>query len=298
MNPLFIPTLAGTTLCFGLGIWLTKKAQSKHQEYGLIIISTLAAVPAVLFAIYYFGVLGEAGWFYRFRAWPGAELFACGIGLLAGWLQTKRTQIPQIRKQVSAGFIPFIFLLCVGAPYLKQVFLRPDWTQFNDRWSEEVCLQSSESSCGPASAATLLKLTGKLVTEKAIAQESFTSRRGTENWHLIRTLRRHGLAVDYLIGPPNQAVLPFPAIVGVRLGGVSGTGHFIAILGRLGNRYVVGDPLNGREELNETQLRERYYFTGFSIVAKANSASRPVFAVALSTKTYWLIDAAGRPFQI
>ena len=271
MNPLFIPILVGTLLFFLVGIWLAKQAHTKLQIYALAVFSLIAAVPAFLFAVYYVGVLGEAGWFYSFRALPGSEFSACGIGLLAGWFQTMRNQIQRISKQVSAGFIPFILLLCVGAPYLKQIFLRPDWNNFSDSWSEGVCLQSSESSCGPASAATLLKLFGKPATEREIAQESFTSRRGTENWYLIRTLRRHGLNAFYSIGRSNQTGLPFPSIVGVRLGDNSGTGHFIAILGRSGNRYVVGDPLSGRKELDEAQLQNRYYFTGFSIVVESNS---------------------------
>ncbi len=271
MNPLFIPTLVGTLMFFLVGIWLAKQARTKLQICALAIFSFIAAVPAFLFAVYYVGVLGEAGWFYSFRALSGSEFFACGAGLLGGWVQTKRNQSQRIRKQVSAGFIPFILLLCVAAPYLKQIFLRPDWNNFHDRWAEGVCLQSSESSCGPASAATVLKLAGKPATEKEIAQESFTSRRGTENWYLIRTLRRHGLDAHYSIGQPNHTDLPFPAIVGVRLGGKSGAGHFIAILGKSGSRYVVGDPLDGREELDEAHLQDRYYFTGFSIVVESNS---------------------------
>ena len=192
-----MPVLAGTLAFFLGGIWLSRKALTKIQNYLLAVFSIVAAVPAFLFAVYYTGILGEAGWFYSLRSWPNSEFLACGAGLLAGWLQTQRSQSQKIRKQVSVGFVPFILLLCVGAPYLKQIFLRPDWNGFNDRWSEGVCLQSSESSCGPASAATLLKFAGKPATEKEIAQQSFTSRRGTENWYLIRTLRRHGLNVHY-----------------------------------------------------------------------------------------------------
>jgi len=271
MNPLFMPIMVGTLVFFVVGIRLSRKANTKIQKCSLVAFSLVAAVPGFLFAVYYTGFLGEAGWFYSLRSWPDSEFFACGIGLLAGWLQTRRSQSQRISKQVSAGFIPFMLLLCVGAPYLKQIFLRPDWSNFSDGWSEGVCLQSSESSCGPASAATLLKLFGKTATEKEIAQESFTSRRGTENWYLIRTLRRHGLNAFYSIGWPNQTGLPFPSIVGVRLGDKSGAGHFIAILGRSRNRYVVGDPLSGRKELDEVQLQNRYYFTGFSIVVESNS---------------------------
>jgi hypothetical protein len=271
MDPLFVPTLAGTLTFFLVGIWLSQKAHTKIYNFSLAVFSLIAAIPAFLFAVYYTGFLGEAGWFYSLRSWPDSEFLACGAGLLAGWLQTKRSQSQNIRKQISVGFVPFILLLCVGAPYLKQIFLRPDWNGFDDRWSEGVCLQSSESSCGPAAAATLLKLAGKPASERKIAQESFTSRRGTENWYLIRTLRRHGLNVHYLIGQPNQTNLPFPSIVGVRLDGKSGAGHFIAILGKTGNRYLVGDPLNGRQELDDVQLQGRYYFTGFSIVIESSS---------------------------
>jgi len=270
MNPLFMPILAGALTFFLLGIWLSRKAHTKNQDCILGVFSVIAAVPAFLFAGYYTGALGEAGWFYWFRSVPGSELLASGAGLLAGWLQNKRSQSPRIRKQVSAGFVPFILLLCVSIPYLKQIFLRPDWTGFSDRWSEGVCLQSSESSCGPASAATLLKVAGKSVTEREIAKESFTSRRGTENWYLIRVLRHHGLNVHYSIGEPNRLNFPLPSIVGVRLGGKSGTGHYITILGKSGDQFVVGDPLNRREELDEAQLKDRYYFTGFSIVPVSN----------------------------
>lgn len=270
MNPLFTPIVAGTLVFFFAGIWIARKARTKIQARSLVVIFLVAATPAFLFAAYYIGFLGEAGWFYTFRSWPNSECCACGAGLLAGLFQFKRKQSPRISKHLSAGFIPFILLLCVSAPYLKQIFLRPDWKGFGDRWSEGVCLQSSESSCGPASAATLLKLAGRSATEKEIAQESFTSRRGTENWYLIRTLRHHGLEVHYSIGQPDKIKFSLPSIAGVRLGGKNGTGHFIALIGKSGNRYVVGDPLNGREELDQAQLRDRYYFTGFSIAAESN----------------------------
>jgi hypothetical protein len=200
----------------------------------------------------------------------GSEFAACGAGLMAGWLQVRRAQSAFLRRQMSAVFIPFILLLCVAIPYLKQIFLRPDWNNFKDRWSENVCLQSSESSCGPASAASLLRFFGKPASEKQIAQDSFTSRRGTENWYLIRSIRRHGVDAKYLINQPGDLNLPFPAIVGVRLGNKSGAGHYIAILGKNGNDFVIGDPLNGREELNARALLERYFFTGFSIIVTNN----------------------------
>jgi hypothetical protein len=273
MNPLFIPVILGTIAFFFVGTWLSRRAQSGLQTVILVTISFLTAVPAVLYVVFYSGVLGETKWFYTFRAIPGTEFAACSAGLLAGWLQSMRSRSHQVRKQMSAGFIPFMLLLCVTLPYLKQLFLKPNWDGFSDRWSENVCLQSSESSCGPASAATLLRFFGKPASEKQIAQDSFTSRRGTENWFLIRTMRRLGLNAQYSIQKTGNVDLPYPAIVGVRLGGEHGTGHYIAVLGRIPQNekcFAIGDPLNGREQLTEQELLNRYYFTGFAIIVGTN----------------------------
>lgn len=270
MNPFLIPTIAGTVAFFFVGIWLANRATSGPQQLLLVIACVATAIPALLYVIYYTGVLGEAGWFYSFRAIPGTELAAGGAGLFAGWLQMKRNQSPRVKKLMSAGFIPFLLVLCVAIPYLKQIFLRPHWGNFGDRWSHGVCLQSSESSCGPASAATLLKFFGKPASEKQIAQEAFTSRRGTENWYLIRTLRRQGLHAEYAINPPGSVDLHSPSITGVRLGGQTGSGHFIAVLAKETNGFVVADPLSGRRTMTEKQLLDHYYFTGFSIVVTTN----------------------------
>jgi uncharacterized protein YneF (UPF0154 family) len=265
MDPLLIPVIISAFVFFFLGFWLSRRSYSRLQNVTLVLFSLLAAIPAILFAVYFAGILGEAIWFYTFRAVPGTELAACGAGLLAGWFQTARNKSPHIRKRISAGFIPFVLLIIVTIPYLKPIFLRPNWDNFNDQWSGDVCLQSSESSCGPASVATLLELFGKTASEKQIAQESFTSRRGTENWYLVRTIRRHGLGAKYLKNEPNEVNFSSPSIVGVRLGGKTGEGHFIAVLGKAGDKYIIGDPLMGREQLTQAELLKRYYFTGFSI---------------------------------
>jgi hypothetical protein len=270
MNPLLIPVIVGALAFFFLGIRLSQKARSKLQILILVAIGFLAAIPAALFAIYYTEILGEALWFYSFRAAPGTEFAVCGAGFLAGSLQGFRGRKPRLKKLISAGSIPLFLLLCVTVPYLKQIFLPPDWNAFHDRWTENICRQSTESSCGPASTATLLKFFGKSASEKQIARESFTTRRGTENWHLIRTLRRHGLNAKYSTAKPYDDNFSFPSIAGVRLGGENGLGHFIAVLGKDGDAFIVGDPMNGRSELTETQLRDRYYFTGFSIFVAAN----------------------------
>ena len=122
MNPLLIPVILGTPLYFVLGVLLARNIRSSFQKKILAAIGFVAATPAFLFVIYYTGVLGEAGWFYSFRSIPGSEFAGCGAGILAGCVQFGRTQSPFFRKQMSAVFIPFILLLCVAIPYLKQIF--------------------------------------------------------------------------------------------------------------------------------------------------------------------------------
>ncbi len=55
---------------------------------------------------------------------------------------------------------------------------------------------------------------------------------------------------------------PTPAIAGVKLRGY-GSGHFIAILERQGDRWLVADPLQGRFVGTRDELAESYQFTGF-----------------------------------
>ncbi|MDR3458914.1 MAG: cysteine peptidase family C39 domain-containing protein [Verrucomicrobiae bacterium] len=259
MNPLFIPTILLAVVLFFIG----KRAARKLKSPWLPIIGIIAAIPAVAFAAYYAKLFGEAGWLYWYRSLPGSELTAAGLGVFTGWLEVKREQSPRLKNLSGGLFVPFLMVLCVSAPYLKQILLRPDWNKFENHWSENVCLQSSESSCGPASAATLLRYFGKETTELEIAREAFTTRRGTENWYLLRTIRRHGLAADYTITNPGSDSVIWPAIAGVRLNHADGAGHFIAVLGRAGEHLVIGDPLTGREELTRTELANRYVFTGF-----------------------------------
>ena len=54
----------------------------------------------------------------------------------------------------------------------------------------------------------------------------------------------------------------------VILGGSSGFGHFVALLGRTADGLVVGDPLQGREVIPVAEFRRRYTPTGFSLVIR------------------------------
>jgi len=267
MNYMLIPTLFVALMLFAVGKWAGPRTKG-FAFASLCIMGFVMAVPGILFAIYYLKCLGEPIWFYQFRSMPFSELSAGISGFLAGLLHGKLSAHERFRRIAGRRFFPGILVLGLLVPYLKPILRPPHWKQFQDRWSDDVCLQTSESSCGPACAATLLRRFGKAATEEQIARASFTSRSGTENWYLARTLRKRGFEVRFAIESDPNRPWPFPAIAGVRLRGSGNTGHFITVLDRIGDKYVIGDPLEGRIVRLQSELRNTYEFTGFFMLLK------------------------------
>lgn len=268
MNYMLILTLLVASILFVVGN--LPGCRTKMQTFiVLCIFGFVIAIPGILFAIYYFKILGEPIWLYQFRSVPFSELSAGGAGLLSGLLHGKWSSNPKFRRIAGGWFFPVILVIGLIVPYLKPILRPPKWSEFQDHWLQGVCLQTSESSCGPACAATLLRRIGRTTTEKEIAQASFTSRNGTENWYLARTLRARGLKVQFVFEPDLNKPWPYPAIAGVRLPGYYGnTGHFIAVLDRVGDKYIIADPLEGKSIQSQSELRGTYDFTGFFMVVK------------------------------
>lgn len=68
------------------------------------------------------------------------------------------------------------------------------------------------------------------------------------------------MSARFDIRPGFSDTVALPALAGVRLGAV---GHFIAILGKKGNLYQIGEPAQGPSELSAEDLVKNYDFTGF-----------------------------------
>jgi hypothetical protein len=268
MNYLLFPTLLLAFLLFGVGSLLGHR-RGKGLFYILMLgLATLAALPGIAFTVYYFKLFPEYAWFYEFRSWPFTELTASGAGLIAGLLHARYSPKPQFLRIAGRWFFPGLLLLGLLVPYLKPLVLAPRWSQFQDRWADSVCLQSSESSCGPACAATLLAHFGKTATELELAKECHTCRTSTEAWFLARALRKRGMNVRFQIDKDLSKPWPFPAIAGVRLPQLGNAGHFITVLGRTNDSYIIGDPLDGKVLLRPSDASKDYLFTGFFIVVE------------------------------
>ncbi|MHC4186912.1 MAG: cysteine peptidase family C39 domain-containing protein, partial [Planctomycetota bacterium] len=136
-------------------------------------------------------------------------------------------------------------------------------------WDGSVCLQTSQSSCSAAAAATLLKYFGIASSEEEMAQLCLTSEWGTCLHGLYR-----GLSIKTEVKPIHVKVrsanlnqlqknVTLPAILNVRLdkavaqrdprysndwGWRIGVNHTVVLFGFKSNGLIeVGDPGTGRE---------------------------------------------------
>lgn len=266
LNLMLWPTALVAAGLFCLGRLAEQRLATSGFRLVFALGAGVLALPGILFAAYYTKLLGERIWLYEFRALPGSELSAAGIGLLAGFIHGLRLKHSWLQGQLRRFTVPTLVALTILVPYLKPVIRPLNWNQLQNKWEDDVCIQSTPSSCGPASAATLCRLAGKAADEVDLARESYTYAGGTENWYLARSLRKRGMNVTFVKQDIESLTPPLASIAGVKL--QQGTGHFIALIGMDGTNYIVGDPLIGREILSLQDLKSQYRFTGFFMLVR------------------------------
>jgi peptidase C39-like protein len=250
--------LLTAAVLFFLGSALGKKVGRSW----LFLAGTVLAAPGFLFVLYYTHLLDNAAWFYSFRVLPVTEFLPGAIGLLAGVLHSRLE--PETLGQRL--LIPGALLVLIIIPFVKPLLDPIDFTRLRDHFEGEVCMQSTFSTCGPSSTATLLKAFGQTASEKQLAAECLTSQGGTEIWYIARAFKRRGFHEHVLIQQPESAFLPSPAIAGVVLRG--GAGHFIAILSESPDEVTIGDPMKGKLVVKKADLKNYYHFTGFFLVVQ------------------------------
>lgn len=266
MNPLFWPTALLATMLFVLGARAEALLTVRAQRLTFLAGAAVLAVPGLIFAAYYTKLLGEPIWLYRFRAIRGTELSAAGVGLIAGFLHHLRHKHPALRRQLRTLTLPAILAILLGAPYLKPLLRPLNPARLGEQWKDGACLQTTPSTCGPASAATILRALGREGTEAELARDSLTYAGGTENWYLARALRQRGVDVTFQFVAPDSPHFPTPAIAGVKL--PQGSGHFIALVRQVGTNYLGSDPLTGAFHSPLTGLQSSYRFTGFFLILR------------------------------
>lgn len=261
-NPILFPTLVIAAILFWLGSALQKRASSKGKRVLLAVIACVCAIPGLLLVLYYAHLFDNAAWYYNLRVVRFVEVTACGLGFLGGVFHS------WIEPEGLGGklLMPAVVTVLVLLPFSKALIDPVDFARLSDRCEGEVCMQSTFSTCGPSSAATLLEAVGQNASERELARESFTSQGGTEIWYVARVLERRGLDTRAVIQPRDQISPPAPSIAGVMLPG--GSGHFIAILSETPDEITIGDPLKGKLVVKRASLNQAYNFTGFFLTVR------------------------------
>lgn len=255
MNYLGAVAVVSSLVAFALvhRLFSPKPLATRVVLFGVL---ALLSVPSLLSALYYLHVVPEWAWFYTLRSWRGSEFFVIFLGAAGGALAALLVRWLLV--------LPLLGVLALAViPYLKPLFNPLNTVSSRERWKDDVCLQSTASTCGPASTATLLKRLGIAASEREIAKAAFTTGSGTEAWYLARYCRSRGLRAHFDFSPGFSPAVGFPAMVGVRVGGL---GHFIAVLDVSDDQVTYADPSSGKFRVSMAEFLARHSFTGFHMV--------------------------------
>lgn len=259
INTWFYPTILFAVMLYYLSrkIWQIKNGRLFRCIF--FIISIILFLPAFLYNFYYLHWMDDAVWYYQFRALPGTELLAAGAGVLAGIVGAVCNKY----KLLSNSFILCVLVLGIFVPHSKSALFPVDYSSLENKWRNGFCLQSSNSTCGPASAATILNHVGISMTEAELAKECYSYIGGTEIWYIARALEKRGFQCRFVIDKKDGIHdLPCPCIAGINIG----AGHFITIIDKVQDAYIIGDPLVGRKRMKLEDVFQRLNFTGFFLV--------------------------------
>jgi peptidase C39-like protein len=264
LMPVVLLTVLGAGVLFYVGSSLGKWAVSGLGRGWLLLTSIVLAAPGLIFAFYYTHLFDNAAWLYSFRVLPFTDFLPAGIGLLAGVLNSWFEPESLGEKLVA----PTALAVLVLVPFVKPLLDPIELDRLQGHCEGEVCMQSTFSSCGPSSAATLLKAFVQVASEKQLAKECLTSRGGTEVWYIARAFNRCGFRTQVRIQSQGSLSPPSPAIAGVVLPG--GAGHFVAILNETPTEVTIADPMKGKLVVKRVDLKSYYHFTGFFLVIHPN----------------------------
>lgn len=244
------------------------------RAFNFVAFATVAAL------MLYMKFVQESAWLVR--ALPFSNLIVLGawqplFGGFLGGLAWRRIHGRAWRKWVCVA--PLIGISLYGA--YGRLFGNEPWTEARDYWKNGVCLQTSQSSCSAAAAATLLTAHGIPASETEMARLCFTrSAKGTTWLGLYRglKLKTAGTEWDVEVLQWNLAELQAgsqdASIISVRLdphpgidprfeqnwGWEPGVQHAVVLFGfHPDGRIEMGDPSVGREFWNEHSLRELWH---------------------------------------
>jgi predicted double-glycine peptidase len=270
MNP-WVESLAVLLLAVGgvlLGAWFSRLTRP-WWLLGYFI-------PLSLVILYAIATHRPALGFYPPISWMmlGRNKFAV-IGFIGSMvLTTPLLKLPLFRDRlaVSVLMIGVVLLTSVWpflAPAFNQQFLAGLTTKID---SDGVCLQSTDYTCGPASAVTALQKLGFKADEGEIALLAHTSSAtGTPPDILAKALqnryRSEGLKSEYRIfNDVSELKTCLPTLVVIKFSFM--LDHYVTVLDVTDQEITVGDPLSGLRKLSTAEFNDRWRLTGVVLARK------------------------------
>ncbi|MEN6371759.1 MAG: cysteine peptidase family C39 domain-containing protein [Armatimonadota bacterium] len=228
---------------------------TKLLRAAIALAAFVLAAPAVLFTSNYLLNIPNEIWFINLRSLPGTEAISGLIGALSGVMFADSKLRPNQLNTPILVFATIITAVMLAAPFAEQLFFRQDYSTLSNEWTNGICRQTSLSTCVPASCATVIKMLGGNVTEKEIASEAGTDKKGTEIWYLMRALRKHGYKIE-VYSAKSSKDMPAPCILSIKLGHIS---HAVVLMSKNSAGPEIGDPLSGQRKHYTWKLFERNY---------------------------------------
>jgi hypothetical protein len=245
-----------------------------------------AALAACAFIVAFVFLLSDSVVLARLLPFPSlivlGDWLPPAVALLAG-LAWRRVPGRALRK--SALVLPLIGV-CAFRSYRRVGGGPPPLGE--DRWKQGVCLQTSQTSCSAAAAATLLRAHGIDATEAEMARLCLTREGGTTMHGVYRGLRLKTDGGPWKVEVFRGDVAALraragPAILSVRLdrgGGVDpryerlwgwtpGLKHTVVFYGfRSEGKTEIGDPSVGREHWRTEDVRVLWHGDGMRLVRR------------------------------
>jgi hypothetical protein len=252
---------------FAVGVGLSLGNRRGFQKWSAVLL-VIAASSTILLS-------GRLEWT---RLIPGSSAVVWSrssvilLALAAGALYC-RTEIPRWHRLFCCTGLVLTTFFYAAWP-LGRIWVAPIQAGHATKWKDQTYLQSTDFTCAPSAAVTLLQLHGIPSTEREMVQLCLTSTHGTEGLGLYRGLTkacvRRGWRAIALTGDATEIIQrrPWPAVVLVRFPGQentptffsgSGEGHAVVVFGEsAAGNFEIGDPAFGRDSWTREELLTRW----------------------------------------
>ncbi|MBI9017565.1 MAG: hypothetical protein JEZ07_09935 [Phycisphaerae bacterium] len=182
-------------------------------------------------------------------------------------------KIPEKRvRRLMVVLIVIIQIRYIFLPIVSIIYYHDELVNLKTIFDEDVCMQSTDYTCGPAAAVTALKTFGIDSTESQLALAADTvPLMGTDDRLLANAIEELfgdqgiGCSVDYFdeIGEMKDKC---PILMVVKYGFM--VDHFVAVLDVDEKYVVVGDPLNGKMSISHDVFKKEWRKIGIVIYRK------------------------------